>query len=231
MPTKGELPSSTVRDRCAMLQLLSLGPTANDCNHQVTPTRARSDPASSGLLEFTSKRSTAIWSLRGAYPFLTIPRATSRRRGFPPTQQSSCASQDRDSAGVRSFILEVTITPPDIICRKSLAHRDFHGRPCNFVPFMFAFIAAPPAPTPLAANGSALVAPSRAPPHGQDMLVFCFAARQRAEQFRKRFDGGEFLGPKDRPNWPGARQATCTWQPIRARAWLWPDTRAAHSPT
>ena len=72
---------------------------------------------------------------------------------------------------------------------------------------MFAFIAAPPAPTLLAANGSALVAPSRAPPHGQDMLVFGFAARQRAEQFRKRFDGGEFLGPKDRPNWPGARQA------------------------
>jgi hypothetical protein len=35
-----------------------------------------------------------------------------------------------------------------------------------------------------------------------DMLVFCFAERVHAEQFRDRF-GGEFIDPKDRPKWPG----------------------------
>jgi hypothetical protein len=36
-----------------------------------------------------------------------------------------------------------------------------------------------------------------------DMLVFCFAERAHAEQFRARF-GGEFIDPKDRPKWPGS---------------------------
>lgn len=37
-----------------------------------------------------------------------------------------------------------------------------------------------------------------------DMLVFCFADRAHAEQFRECF-GGEFIEPKDRPKWPGSR--------------------------
>ena len=36
-----------------------------------------------------------------------------------------------------------------------------------------------------------------------DMLVFCFAERTHAEQFRERF-GGEFIDPKSRPKWPGS---------------------------
>ena len=40
---------------------------------------------------------------------------------------------------------------------------------------------------------------------GMDMNVFCFAERAHAEQFRERF-GGEFIDPKDRPKWPGARR-------------------------
>jgi hypothetical protein len=35
------------------------------------------------------------------------------------------------------------------------------------------------------------------------MLVFCFAERSHAEQFRDRF-GGEFIDPKSRPKWPGS---------------------------
>jgi hypothetical protein len=41
--------------------------------------------------------------------------------------------------------------------------------------------------------------------HGTDMNIFCFAEREHAEQFRERF-GGEFMDPKDRPKWPGARR-------------------------
>jgi hypothetical protein len=37
----------------------------------------------------------------------------------------------------------------------------------------------------------------------QDMLVFCFAQRQHAEQFRNRFDA-EFIDPKSRHAWPDA---------------------------
>ena len=40
---------------------------------------------------------------------------------------------------------------------------------------------------------------------GVGMNVFCFAERAHAEHFQKRF-GGEFLDPKDRPGWPGARR-------------------------
>ena len=36
-----------------------------------------------------------------------------------------------------------------------------------------------------------------------DMLVFRFANRAHAEQFRDRF-GGEFIDPKSRPKWPGS---------------------------
>jgi hypothetical protein len=36
-----------------------------------------------------------------------------------------------------------------------------------------------------------------------DMLVFCFADRAHAEQFRERF-GGEFIDPMSRPKWPGS---------------------------
>src|SRR5439155_6002947 len=36
-----------------------------------------------------------------------------------------------------------------------------------------------------------------------DMLVFCFADRDHAEQFQQRF-GGEFISPTSRPKWPGA---------------------------
>ena len=39
----------------------------------------------------------------------------------------------------------------------------------------------------------------------QDMIVFCFADRAHAEQFRERF-AGEFLDPKDRPKWPGSKR-------------------------
>ena len=39
----------------------------------------------------------------------------------------------------------------------------------------------------------------------QDMLVFCFAERDHAEQFRARF-GGEFIDPKSRPKWPGSKR-------------------------
>ena len=35
--------------------------------------------------------------------------------------------------------------------------------------------------------------------------VFCFAELEHAEQFKARF-GGEFIAPKDRPRWPGARR-------------------------
>ena len=38
-----------------------------------------------------------------------------------------------------------------------------------------------------------------------DMIVFCFAEPTHAEQFQARF-GGEFIDPKARPKWPGARQ-------------------------
>jgi hypothetical protein len=38
-----------------------------------------------------------------------------------------------------------------------------------------------------------------------DMLAFCFAECDHAEQFRERF-GGEFIKPKDRPKWPGSRR-------------------------
>ena len=37
-----------------------------------------------------------------------------------------------------------------------------------------------------------------------DMIVFCFAERAHADQFRNRF-GGKFLDPKSRPKWPGTR--------------------------
>ena len=37
-----------------------------------------------------------------------------------------------------------------------------------------------------------------------DMIVFCFAERAHAEQFRDHF-GGEFIDPKSRPKWPGMR--------------------------
>jgi hypothetical protein len=40
----------------------------------------------------------------------------------------------------------------------------------------------------------------------RDMLVFCFAQRQHAEQFRARFDG-EFIDPKSLPKWPASRNA------------------------
>src|SRR5262249_58184322 len=39
----------------------------------------------------------------------------------------------------------------------------------------------------------------------RDMLVFCFAERDHANKFRDRF-GGEFVDPKDRPKWPGAKR-------------------------
>ena len=38
-----------------------------------------------------------------------------------------------------------------------------------------------------------------------DILVFCFADRAHAEQFRERF-GGEFINPKSRPKWPGSNR-------------------------
>jgi hypothetical protein len=38
-----------------------------------------------------------------------------------------------------------------------------------------------------------------------DMLDFCFAERPHAEKFQARF-GGEFIEPKDRPNWQGSRR-------------------------
>jgi hypothetical protein len=38
-----------------------------------------------------------------------------------------------------------------------------------------------------------------------DMLVFCFADRADAEQFRNHF-GGEFIDPKSRPKWPGCKR-------------------------
>jgi hypothetical protein len=38
-----------------------------------------------------------------------------------------------------------------------------------------------------------------------DMLVFCFAGRAHAEQFRDRFSG-EFMDPQSRPKWPGFRR-------------------------
>jgi hypothetical protein len=38
-----------------------------------------------------------------------------------------------------------------------------------------------------------------------DMIVFCFADRAHAEQFRDRFDG-ELIDPKDRPKWPGSKR-------------------------
>jgi hypothetical protein len=40
---------------------------------------------------------------------------------------------------------------------------------------------------------------------GTEMTVFCFGECEHAELFRERF-GGEFLDPKDRPNWPGSRR-------------------------
>jgi hypothetical protein len=36
-------------------------------------------------------------------------------------------------------------------------------------------------------------------------VVFCFADRSHAEQFKERF-GGELIDPKDRPKWPGSRR-------------------------
>ena len=38
-----------------------------------------------------------------------------------------------------------------------------------------------------------------------DMNVFCFAEREDAEKFQRRF-GGEFIDPKDRPKWPGSKR-------------------------
>jgi hypothetical protein len=38
-----------------------------------------------------------------------------------------------------------------------------------------------------------------------DRTVFSFAERKHADQFQARF-GGDFLDPKDRPKWPGARR-------------------------
>jgi hypothetical protein len=38
-----------------------------------------------------------------------------------------------------------------------------------------------------------------------DMVVFCFANRAHAEQFRECF-GGEFLDPTTRPKWPGSKR-------------------------
>lgn len=38
-----------------------------------------------------------------------------------------------------------------------------------------------------------------------DMIVFCFAQRDHAEQFQVRF-GGEFIDPKFRPKWPSTRR-------------------------
>jgi len=37
-----------------------------------------------------------------------------------------------------------------------------------------------------------------------DVIVFCFAERAHAEQFRAQF-GGDFLDPKDRSKWPGTK--------------------------
>src|SRR5262249_14627934 len=42
----------------------------------------------------------------------------------------------------------------------------------------------------------------------QDMLVYCFAQRQHAEQFRERF-GGELIDPKSRPKRTAARKSAC----------------------
>src|SRR5262249_48368907 len=42
----------------------------------------------------------------------------------------------------------------------------------------------------------------------QDLVIFCFAQRQHAEQFRERFDG-EFIDPKSRPKRPAARRSRC----------------------
>jgi hypothetical protein len=42
----------------------------------------------------------------------------------------------------------------------------------------------------------------------EDLVIFCFAQRQHAEQFRERFDG-EFIDPKSRPKRPAARQSRC----------------------
>jgi hypothetical protein len=41
----------------------------------------------------------------------------------------------------------------------------------------------------------------------QDMLVFCFADRDHARQFKDRF-GGEFIDPKSRPKWHGSKRRT-----------------------
>lgn len=41
--------------------------------------------------------------------------------------------------------------------------------------------------------------------HDADMIVFCFAERSHAELFSAHF-GGEFIDPKMRPKWPGARR-------------------------
>jgi hypothetical protein len=38
-----------------------------------------------------------------------------------------------------------------------------------------------------------------------DMIVFCFAERAHAEQFRDRF-GGEFFDAKSRPKWRGSQR-------------------------
>jgi len=83
MPTKGELPSSTVRDRRAMLLLLLLGPTANDDNHQVTPTRARSVPTSSGCSGSLQSARPRSGALRGAYRFPIVAAQLSSRRFRP----------------------------------------------------------------------------------------------------------------------------------------------------
>jgi len=42
----------------------------------------------------------------------------------------------------------------------------------------------------------------------QDMLVYCFAQRQHAKQFRERF-GGELIDPKSRPKRTAARKSAC----------------------
>jgi len=38
---------------------------------------------------------------------------------------------------------------------------------------------------------------------GIDMVIFCFAERNHAEHFQRRF-GGEIIDPAGRPRWPGS---------------------------
>ena len=61
----------------------------------------------------------------------------------------------------------------------------------------------------------------------QDMLIFCFARRQHAEQFRDRF-GGEFIDLNSRPKLPAARKSIWPREPLCARARLRPNARPIH---